>query len=59
MREVDATAGKAKLKANQVHVSGEGQFSYDSKKELQVTGRLHIDGHAGGEVGLAKSVTVE
>lgn len=41
-----------------MHVSGEGRFSYDSKKDLRVEGRLHVDGNVGGGVKLAKAVTI-
>lgn len=58
VRQVDAKVPRGQLKAGQVHVSGEGRFSYDSKKELKVEGRLHVDGNVGGEVKLAKAVTI-
>jgi hypothetical protein len=58
VRQVDAKVPRGQLKAGQVHVSGEGRFAYDSKKELKVEGRLHVDGNVGGEVKLAKAVTI-
>ncbi len=58
VRQVDAKVARGKLKAGQLHVSGEGRFAYDSKKELRVEGKLHVDGNVGGEVSLAKAVTV-
>jgi hypothetical protein len=58
VRQVDATVPRGQLKAGQVHVSGEGRFTYDSKKDLRVEGRLHVDGTVGGEVKLAKAVVI-
>ena len=59
VREVKVPAGNTKLKANQVRVSGEGRFTYDSKKDLKVAGRLHIDGKVSGDVRTAKTETVD
>ena len=58
LRQVDAKVPRGQLKAGQVHVSGEGRFTYDSKQDLRVEGKLHVDGNAGGEVKLAKAVVI-
>lgn len=57
-RQVDATLPRGPVKAGQVHVSGEGRFSYDSKKDLRVEGQLQLEGHGGTAVKLARAVTI-
>lgn len=47
------------LKANQTHITGQGRFAYDSKKDLEVDGTLHIDGKLSGDASMGpKHVTV-
>lgn len=59
VREVKTTKGPVKLKANQVHVSGVGRFTYDSKKALKVEGKLLVDGKVAGDAKFAKTVTAD
>lgn len=57
-QEVTAKAGSTALKANQVRVTGEGRFAYDSQKDLRVDGKLHVEGRVSSDTRLNRSVTI-
>jgi hypothetical protein len=56
-KELGSALPQGQLKAGQVHITGEGRFTYDSRKELEVAGTLHIDGGISGSTTLGGTGT--